>query len=141
MYYAITNRKVQSAIRKKPIAVVDDDASVRKSLNRLFRSAGIEAVAFASAKDFLKALPTLGPACLVLDVHMPGMDGIALQAELAKRESKVPIVFITAHDDQKIREKAFDAGAADFLAKPFDYANLIEVVEAAMISDVVGRND
>ena len=68
----------------------------------------------------------------------PGMDGFALQAELANRQTKVPIVFITAHDDELLREKALAAGAVDFLTKPFDYSELIEVVEAAMDSDAAG---
>ena len=118
--------------------MVDDDASIRISLNRLFRSAGMEVVTFASDEEFLEAIRALDPSCLVLDLYMPGMDGFALQAELANREMKVPIVFITAHDDEILREKALAAGAVDFLTKPFDYSKLIEVVEAAMDSDAAG---
>ncbi len=90
------------------IAVVDDDASVRRSIGRLLRSAGFMVVTFASAEEFLQSVDTCAPNCLVLDVHMPNMDGLALESLLAMRDDKVPIVFITAHDDQSTRERALE---------------------------------
>ncbi len=120
-------------IDAKPyVAVVDDDESVRKSLHRLIRSAGLDAETFASADEFLQAVDTRAPNCLVLDVHMPNMGGLALQSELARRGDHVPIVFITAHDDESTREQALNAGAADFLIIPFDGSTFIEVIEKAM---------
>ena len=114
------------------IAVVDDDASVRKSIGRLLRSAGFSVAIFTSAEEFLQAIDTCAPNCLVLDVHMPNMDGLALQGLLASRDDKVPIVFITADDDENTRERALSSSAVEFLVKPFDDSRLIEAIEKAL---------
>ena len=117
---------------KAVVAVVDDDASVRKSLGRLLRSAEFEAVTFAGAEEYLEIMGAKPPSCLVLDVYMPGMNGLSLQAELANRDCRIPIIFITAHDDAALREQALAAGAAAYLIKPFSDSEFIDVVEAAM---------
>jgi FixJ family two-component response regulator len=112
----------------KPAArvhVIDDDASVRKALQRLLRSAGIEAQTFASADEFLRAhVPT--PDCLILDVRMPGMSGLELQQRLLSENIHVPIIFISAHDDEHARQAALAAGAIEFLHKPFEQDDLLE---------------
>ena len=105
------------------IAIVDDDASVRRSLLRVVRSAGYNAEAFASAPEFLTWLSTGRAACLVLDVHMNGMSGFDLQDRLA-----VPIIFITAHDDATTRARLERAGAATHLKKPFAAATVLDAI-------------
>ena len=109
------------------IAIVDDDASVRRSLLRVVRSAGYTAEAFASARAFLEWLSTGHAACLVLDVQMKEMSGLDLQERLA-----VPIVFITAHDDAPIRARIEKSGAAALLRKPFDAATVLDAIRRAV---------
>jgi FixJ family two-component response regulator len=117
------------------IFVVDDDPSVRKSLTRVMTSAGYEVEAFASARDFLRREPFVGPCCVVLDVRMPGLTGLELQEALAGNGHRMPIVFITGHGDISMSVKAMKAGAADFLTKPFDVEKLLEAVERAVTKD------
>jgi FixJ family two-component response regulator len=121
------------------ITVIDDDASVRKALKRLIRSAGMASHAFASAEDFL-ASPLPLPDCLVLDLRMPGMSGLELQQHLAAEHRPVPIVFISAHDDDQTRHAALAAGAAAFLHKPFDDHTLLEAIAQATADDVAHAN-
>jgi FixJ family two-component response regulator len=109
------------------IAIVDDDASVRRSLLRVVRSAGYNAEAFASARAFLEWLSTGHAACLVLDVQMQGMSGFDLQERLA-----VPIVFITAHDDAPTRARIEKSGATALLRKPFDAATVLSAIRRAV---------
>ena len=101
------------------IAIVDDDRLVRRSVGRLIAAAGLRAKAFASAEEFVGSgtLPTT--ACLVLDVRLPGMTGLELQRQLAAAQHRVPIIFMTAHSDEETRARALQAGAIDFLYKPF----------------------
>ena len=110
------------------IAVVDDDASVRNSLARLLRSAGILVETFATAPEFLTANALEPPACLVLDVHLLSMTGFELQQELAMTHPDVPIIFITAHDGISSAELTRRAGADGFLRKPFDSDVLLSMV-------------
>jgi len=114
------------------IYIVDDNASVRKALSRLFRSMDYEAVAYSSAKHFLEDIPSGYPACVVLDVRMPRMSGLDLQLELANLGSDLPIVFITGHGDIDMAVQAMKDGAVDFLPKPFDDQDLIDSVEGAL---------
>jgi FixJ family two-component response regulator len=117
------------------VAVVDDDPSVRKAARRLIRSAGIDAQAFASAEDFLAAAPATGRTgglVLVLDVHLPGLGGLELQARLAAEGRRIPIVFITAYESEPVRHRALAAGAVDFLLKPFDDEALLEALARAL---------
>jgi FixJ family two-component response regulator len=118
------------------IFVVDDDASVRKSLTRVMTSAGYAVEAFASAREFLTREPFAGPSCLVLDVRMPGLTGLELQEALADKDHRMPIIFITGHGDISMSVKAMKAGAADFITKPFDVDSLLEAVQRALMKDV-----
>jgi RNA polymerase sigma factor (sigma-70 family) len=127
---------------KKPIPmifVVDDDPSVRKSLERLMKSVGFKVETFVSAEEFLQRKPYSGPSCLVLDVRMPGLSGIDLQKELAQKEISLPIVFITGHGDIPMSVKAMKDGAVDFLPKPFDEKDLLSAIDQAIDRDVQSR--
>jgi FixJ family two-component response regulator len=117
------------------IAVVDDDASVRRALQRLLRSAGFAVETYATAREFLEAGQWAQTACLVLDIHLPGMSGFELQEHLAVSGAPIPIVFITAHDDTAMRERASRAGAVGYLRKPFDQGMLIEAIGRAIGQD------
>lgn len=115
------------------VFLVDDDASVRRALARLIKSAGHRVEAFASACDFLNRRPAVdGPACLVLDIRMPGLTGLDLQGELQKNDSILPIIFITGHGDIPMSVKAMKAGAVDFLPKPVNDAVLLRTIEQAL---------
>ena len=115
------------------IGVVDDDQSVRRGLRRLFRSAGYAAETFASAEDYLARELFEGPTCLVLDVRMPGLNGLGLQKELEARGGCEQIIFITGHGDVPMATQAMKNGAVDFLLKPFDSDELIEAVKKALL--------
>jgi FixJ family two-component response regulator len=114
------------------VFVVDDDASMRRSLERLLRSFGYLAEGYASAAAFLGRPPATGNACVVLDLRMPGMDGLDLQARLAARGDDLPIVFVSGHGDVPSSVRAMKAGALDFLTKPFDESVLRAAVERAL---------
>jgi FixJ family two-component response regulator len=113
----------------KTIHVVDDDPSIRKALERLLKATGHSVEAFASAEDFLERLGGRAIDCLVLDLRLTGMSGLELQDRLALEGWRVPIIFITAHDDPQIHEQAMRSGAACFLRKPFDEASLLDAIE------------
>jgi FixJ family two-component response regulator len=117
------------------IAVIDDDASVRRALQRLLQSAGFAVKTFATAREFLDADHWAQTACLVLDIHLPGMSGFELQEYLAVSGVPIPIVFITALDDVLTRERVNRAGAAGYLRKPFDQVTLIEAISRAIGQD------
>jgi FixJ family two-component response regulator len=118
------------------VFVVDDDPSIRESLSLLLSSAGYGVKTFASAKEFLESeRGTPGPACLVLDVKMPGLSGLDLQKELMSRNIIIPIIFITGHGDIPMSVQAMKKGAVDFLPKPFDDGDLLEAVEQALLRD------
>jgi len=114
------------------VCVVDDDQSVRRGLRRLFKSAGYAAETFASAEDYLAREIFEGPACLVLDVRMPGLNGLDLQKTLESRGACEQIVFITGHNDVATCTQAMKNGAVDFLMKPFDSEELIDAVKHAL---------
>ena len=124
------------AIQAKPkmVAIVDDDDSMRAALQGVLQSADLLAQAFASAEEFLQSGRQHDTACLITDIRMPGMSGLELQAQLNANNCKIPTIFITAHGDAKMRMEAMRAGAAEFLAKPFDDEALLESVRAAMES-------
>ncbi len=117
------------------IFIVDDDPSVRRSLERLMRSAGLEVETFASAAEFLARQPVDQPSCLVLDVRMPGQDGLDLQRQLDRRGLEPAIVFITGHGTVPMTVEAMKGGAVDFLQKPFDDRELL-----AAVGEAVGRD-
>ena len=116
------------------VFIVDDDESIRRSLGRLFRSARLVSEAFASAGAFLERPPHHGPSCVVLDVLMPGLDGLELQQALADREAQ--IVFLTGHADVPMCADAMKAGAVDFLIKPVDDERLLDAVGRALARSV-----
>ncbi|HEX7862237.1 MAG TPA: response regulator [Verrucomicrobiae bacterium] len=117
------------------VLVVDDDASVRKALARLFQSAGWQAETFASAREFLDHVAPASPSCLVLDVWMPGLSGLDLQAEMTSRHLHTPIIFITGNGNVPMSVQAMKAGAVDFLIKPFKDEELLWVVQEAIQED------
>src|SRR6266404_5535597 len=117
------------------VFVVDDDLSVRRSTERLLRAAGLKVQTFTSAREFLKHPRPEGPACLVLDVRMPGLSGIELQRELTQSGIQIPIIFITAHGDIPMTVRAMKAGAVEFLTKPFRSRGLLDAVRAAIEQD------
>lgn len=114
------------------IAIVDDDDSLRNSLNNLIRSVGFRAQGFPSAEGFLNAPELHDTACLILDVRMPGMSGLDLQSRLVAAHSKIPIIFITSHGDGDARARALEAGAVDFLYKPFREEALLKAIDLAL---------
>src|SRR5262245_24737898 len=117
------------------VLLVDDDADFRDSVARLLRTVGLETRQFSSVSDFLKADPSDGPACLVLDVRMPGRSGLDLQRELATANRELPIIFITAHADVPMTVQAMKGGAIEFLTKPLRDQDLLDAVEAGLARD------
>jgi FixJ family two-component response regulator len=117
------------------IVVIDDDASVRRAVQRLLQAAGYMVETFATARAFLDTDYEAQTACLVLDVHLPGMSGFQLQEYLAAAGVPIPIVFITAYDDGSTRERVQSAGAVAYLRKPFDQGTLIEAISKATGQD------
>jgi FixJ family two-component response regulator len=122
------------------VFLVDDDASVRKSLARLVKTAGYEAEPFASVRDFLARAPYDGPCCLVLDVRMPGLTGLDLQEALRVAGQRLAIVFITGHRDVPVSVKAMKAGAVDFLTKPVDAETLLAAIRQAVARTLTDRH-
>ena len=121
--------------------VVDDDPSVRDGLAQLFQSVGLRAEVFASAPELLQSkLPDV-PSCLVLDVRLPGQSGLDFQAELAKANIHVPIIFMTGHGDIPMTVRAMKAGAVDFLTKPFRDQDMLDAVAMAIERDRKRRED
>ncbi len=114
------------------VFIVDDDAAVRQCIENLLRYAGYQVQAFASAQDFLRHDAYEGPACLVLDVCLPGLNGLELQRRLAQGDYPLPIIFISGQSDIPTSVKAMKAGAVDFLPKPVEPDNLLSVVRQAM---------
>ena len=114
------------------ISIVDDDDSLRNSLNNLIRSVGFRAQGFSSAEAFLNSSELHDTACLILDVRMPGMSGLDLQRQLVAANSPIPIVFITSHGDDDARARALEAGAVAFLDKPFREEAPLTAIESAL---------
>ena len=117
----------------KPIvAVVDDDPRVRESLESLMASAGLTACVFSRAEDFLREGDLASAGCLITDVRMPGMDGVALQRHVRSVRPELPVIFITAHHDDEVERRALAEGAACFLRKPFDAGELLRATRKAL---------
>jgi len=114
------------------ISIIDDDDSVRESLQSLMRSVGFAVNVFTSAEEFLNSDRLRKTDCLILDVHLPGMDGLDLQRHLAASHSAIPIIFITAYEDDEMRARAFNAGAVDYFLKPFNDEDLLNAIDAAL---------
>ena len=130
------------ALGTEPIVfVVDDDPSMRKALANLFRSVGLRAEVFGSARELLESeLPDVA-SCLVLDIRLPGPSGLDFQAELAKADIQIPIIFMTGHGDIPMTVKAMKAGAIDFLTKPFRDQDMLDAVATAIERDRTRRKD
>jgi FixJ family two-component response regulator len=120
--------------KTKPVAVVDDDDLMRGALLGLLKAVGLPAREFASAEEFLNSGLQHEAGCLIADIRMPGISGLELQAKLNADHCRIPIIFITAHGDEKMRLHALRAGAVEFLAKPFDDEALLVSVRAALAS-------
>jgi len=121
------------------ILLLDDDPSVRRDLGELFRLAGFEVRSFATIHELLAYHRPEGPACLVLDVRMPGRSGLELQRDLAAANRQVPIIFITAHADVPMTVQAMKGGAIEFLTKPFRDQDLLDAIEAGLARDRARR--
>ncbi len=120
----------------KLVAIVDDDELIRNALHGLMKEAGFRALAFASAEEFLNSGKQDHTACLIADIRMPGMSGLDLQSKLNEGHYMIPIIFITAQGDEKMRMQALRAGAVEFLTKPFDDEVLLDSVRAALSSQL-----
>ena len=121
-----------SKSKSQLVAIVDDDQSVQSALKDLMESAGLPAQCFGSAEEFLESAQRKQTAILISDIRMPGMSGLELQALINAEASRIPTIFITAHADAQMREQALQAGAIDFLPKPFDDEGLLEKVRTAL---------
>jgi RNA polymerase sigma factor (sigma-70 family) len=121
------------------VFVVDDDPSVRSAIKRLIASVGLQVELFGSAQEFLASrLPNL-PSCLILDIRLPGISGLALQRQLAEANVQIPIIFITAHGDVPMTVRAMKAGAVEFLTKPFGDQDLLDAIHLALERDRTRR--
>ena len=114
------------------IAVVEDESSVRKALGRLLRAAGLDADTYASGEEFLRAMPNRAPDCLLLDLLLPGLNGLAVQAQLRQSGFNLPVIFITATEGLEAREHALQSGARAWLRKPVDHQALLETITLAL---------
>jgi FixJ family two-component response regulator len=121
------------------IAIVDDEESVRKAFARLMHSAGLDTETFDSGAAFLKSIDTRLPDCVVLDLHMPEMNGFAVQAHLTKVHPAVPVIIMTGYDSPNDRERAMERGASVFLRKPVDESVLLEAISTA-VANANGTN-
>jgi len=128
----VGRREISVKEHDATIHIVDDDPSVRRSLGRLLRSAGYRVETFASAREFLERGDLDGLGCLVLDVRMPGENGLDLQQALVAQGNTIPIIFITGHGDIAMAVRAMKMGAVDFLTKPFDDQALLDAVQQAL---------
>jgi FixJ family two-component response regulator len=123
------------------VYVVDDDPSMRRSLDSLLRSVGHDVRPFASAQEFMQATRPDVPSCLLLDVRLPGMSGLAFQQELANADITLPVIFLTGHGDVPMSVRAMKAGAFEFFTKPFDEQLLLDAIDAAIERDRASRRD
>jgi len=122
------------------VFVVDDDPSVRRAIKSLIESVGLQVQHFASAQEFLQARRADVPGCLVLDIRLPGKNGLDFQRELAESDDHIPIIFITGHGDIPMTVRAMKAGAVEFLTKPFNDQDLLDSIHQALARDRVRRH-
>jgi len=126
----------------KPVVfLIDDDPSVRKALDGLFRSVALEAQSFGSTAEFLRTKRPDAPGCLVLDVRLPGLNGLDFQRELTKSNIDIPIIFITGHGDIPMSVRAIKAGAIEFLTKPFRDQDLLDAIQLGIERDRIRRQE
>lgn len=123
------------------VYVVDDDASVREAISNLLEAVGMRARAFASTEEFWQSARADAPSCLILDVRLPGVNGLDFQDLLAKKGISIPIIFITAHGDVPMTSRAMKAGAIEFLMKPFQKEELLAAVRHGLERDRIGREE
>jgi FixJ family two-component response regulator len=121
-------------LAKHVISIIDDDESVREATKSLVRSLGYKAAVFASAEEYLQSAQADDSSCLITDLHMPGMSGADLQDRLIADGRQVPMIFVTAYYEEKVRDRVLDAGAYGFLRKPFNDESLIECLDKALSS-------
>jgi FixJ family two-component response regulator len=121
------------------VFVIDDDAGVRASIQGLLKSASLRSVSFGTAEEFLRCKLPAGPSCLVLDVSLPGVNGLDLQRALADAGAQIPIIFITGHGDIPMTVKAMKSGAVEFLTKPFQDQDLLDAIRQALDRDRLAR--
>jgi FixJ family two-component response regulator len=121
------------------VFVIDDDAAVRASIQGLLKSVALRSECFGTAQEFLRSDRTDGPSCLVLDVRLPGVNGLDFQRELADAGIRIPIIFITGHGDIPMTVKAMKSGAVEFLTKPFRHQDLLDAIYQALDRDRVMR--
>lgn len=121
------------------VFVIDDDVSMREALRNLLRSVGLKVEAFGTAQEFLSSKRADAPACLVLDVRLPGLSGLDLQRQLVDANVQIPIIFITAHGDVQMSVRAMKAGAVEFLTKPFRDQDLVDAVRQSVDRDRAAR--
>jgi FixJ family two-component response regulator len=121
------------------IFVIDDDAAVRAAIQGLLKSVGLRSESFGTPQDFLRRELPDGPSCLVLDVRLPGINGLEVQSELANTGVQIPIIFITGHGDIPMTVKAMKSGAVEFLTKPFRDQDLLDAIHQALDRDRVAR--
>jgi FixJ family two-component response regulator len=130
----------QERCEQSPVVfVIDDDASLRESLSSLFRSVGLKVMAYESTAGLLKSKLPDTPSCLVLDVRLPGLGGLDFQAELAKADVHIPIIFMTGHGDIPMSVRAMKAGAIEFLTKPFRDQDILDAVQIGLERDRLWR--
>jgi len=121
------------------VFVVDDDPSVRASIQGLLKSANLRSESFGTAEEFLRSKRSDGPSCLVLDVSLPGVNGLDFQRQLADAGIQIPVIFVTGHGDIPMTVKAMKSGAVEFLTKPFDDEDLLNAIQQALDRDRVTR--
>ncbi len=138
-----TERREKKVTASPPplISIIDDDESVRDSIQNLVRSAGMRAESFASAEDFLDARHLDDTDCIVLDIRMPGMNGLQLQQRLTDEGYSIPIIFVTAHPDEDVRRQALEAGASAYLRKPFETDALLQSMQSILKRTTRRRRD
>ena len=119
-------------LESRVVAIVDDDELMRGALQGLLKQAGVPARAFASAEEFLDSGATHFCSCLIADIRMAGLSGLDLQAKLNRERIRIPVIFVTAHGDERLRTQAMSSGAVGFLPKPFDDVELLQTVRGAL---------
>ncbi len=123
------------------VFIIDDDAGVRASIRGLLKSAGLRSEGFETAEQFLKRKPAEGPSCLILDVSLPGMNGLEFQQRLRNAGIRIPVIFVTAYGDIPMTVKAMKSGAVEFLTKPLDDEGLLEAIQQALARDSASRQE
>ena len=121
------------------ISIIDDNDSVRESLRRLMRSVGFAVNVFASAEEFLNSDRLRNTDCLILDVRLPGMNGLELQRHLETSHFEIPIIFITSYEDDEVRARALSTGAVNYFLKPFNDEDLLDAINMALKSKIDGK--